>query len=51
MPVPVADLPVAAGRSRVGRSAAFRIVGLEFCISAILNKSSLRARLLMDGWS
>ena len=34
----VPALPVAAGRSREGRSAAFKMVGLEFCISAILEK-------------
>ena len=34
IPVPYApDLRGVDGRSRVGRSAAFRIVGLEFCIS------------------
>lgn len=30
------DLRVAVGRKRVGRSAALRIVGFEFCISAIM---------------
>lgn len=37
MPLPyVPGLPVSGGRSLVGRSAAFRMVGFAFCISAIV---------------